>query len=301
MTKVEVLLSYYHGEKYIEEQIKSIKNQHTNATIELSIRNDGDQDSYLNKFSKLDFISIFEGENIGVKKSFFNLILNSNDSADYFCFCDQDDYWFDNKVARGIDALSKYSDIPALYFSKALQTDKDLVPISLDSFEYGVFSFDRNLIKNNAIGCTMMFNKKLRDILKDSLMEYNYVTDELLHDHITYAVCNGVGGKVIFDPEPTVYYRQHGENVVGNRNNIIKKILANGIFDSECRRLQWAIELRENFKEVFLEENNHLLDSIINYKKSLKKRIELSWNKDFKYKNMIERINIALLFLFKKF
>ena len=50
--KVQVLMSSYNGEKYIEEQIKSILNQQ-NVEVSLLIRDDGSNDSTQKILSKI--------------------------------------------------------------------------------------------------------------------------------------------------------------------------------------------------------------------------------------------------------
>src|SRR5690606_25979457 len=37
----------------------------------------------------------------------------------------------------------------------------------------------------------------------------------VIYDWWTYLIVGGAGGRVFYDPEPTVCYRQHGRNLVG--------------------------------------------------------------------------------------
>lgn len=296
---VDVLLSFYKGEQYIDEQVQSVLGQNGIQISKLLIRNDGENSQKLNDFES-EKIELIQGENLGVKLSFLELIKQSNNDSDYFAFCDQDDVWKNDKIKTAIDMLEPYKSIPAMYFSKAMLVDSELVPIGLDTFETGVFNFERTLIKNNAIGCTIVFNKKLRDILKDRVNNYTSISDSFLHDHLLYALCNGIGGKIIYDETPHIYYRQHQNNVIGNRKGLIKKIRANGIFNSDRVRSCWAKELYVNFFEVLTPENEILLDNILNYRSDWKIRLKLMNNKNFS-KSAIEKVNIMLLFLFGKF
>lgn len=297
--KVDILLSFYKGEQYIDDQVESILNQDAINLSKLLIRNDGEYSKKLTEF-KNESINVIQGENLGVKYSFFELIKQSNNDSSYFAFCDQDDVWKKDKVKTAIDMLNPYQDVPAMYFSKAMLVDDKLSPIGLDTFEDGVFDFERTLIKNNAIGCTIIFNKKLRDILKSRLPNYNCISESFLHDHLLYALCSGMGGKIIFDATPHIYYRQHQNNVVGNRTGLIKKIRANGIFNTNRVRSSWAKELYSNFSDVLAPNNKILLENIINYRSNWKIRLILMRNKKFS-KSIIEKMNISLLFLLGKF
>ena len=40
------------------------------------------------------------------------------------------------------------------------------------------------------------------------------------HDWWAYQLVSGAGGTVIYDPEPSVAYRQHGENLIGGNRGL---------------------------------------------------------------------------------
>ena len=93
---VQILLSTYNGEKYVREQLDSLKNQDY-PNIKVKIRDDGSTDSTVELISKyitdnkLDW-ELSKDENIGVVKSFFWLLFNASQKIDFYSFCDQDDY-----------------------------------------------------------------------------------------------------------------------------------------------------------------------------------------------------------------
>lgn len=298
--KIDILLSFYNGDRYIDEQIESVFNQKGNLNTRLLIRNDG---KYSKKLSYLDGdkIKVLQGgENLGVKLSFLELVKQSEDDCDYYAFCDQDDVWKNDKLAVATKTLEPYSSKPAMYFSKTILVDDNLNPIGIDSFENGVFNFERTLVKNNAIGCTIVFNKKLRDILISKLEGYIHISKSFLHDHLLYSLCLGVGGKVIFDEKAHIYYRQHEDNVIGNRKGTLKKIRANGLLNSNNERLDWAKEIYVNYSDDLTINNKNILETIISYKNNWSNRFRLMKNKRFS-RIKIEEINIFLLFLLGKF
>lgn len=211
-----ILISTYNGEKYILEQLKSILEQKTSHTLKIYIRDDGSKDTTLNIIKKFAedhsqmYIQIKEGENIGVQRSFLQLIKTAPD-ADYYAFCDQDDFWYNSKIEDAIRELSKFSIQPVLYYSNYEITDEKLNIISRSHIvEQGVTdSVTQILFHNRVPGCTMVFNKKLLDILRSVNVDM-----VRMHDAYVLAVAY-LTGKVLGDNQYQIKYRQHSNNTVG--------------------------------------------------------------------------------------
>ena len=98
MEQINVLVSTYNGEKYIEEQLKSIDCQ-TYSNVHVYVRDDGSTDHtvelvnrYIRENELSDKYTVATGENIGFSKS-FHLLMQMADSGEYWAFCDQDDVW----------------------------------------------------------------------------------------------------------------------------------------------------------------------------------------------------------------
>ena len=111
---IQVLMSTYNGKDYLREQIDSILAQNCKeqmgVSLKLFIRDDGSKDGtqkildeYAEKYP--DKISWYQGENIGVIKSFFELIEKSDEKVEYYAFSDQDDYWHKEKLSAGIKQI----------------------------------------------------------------------------------------------------------------------------------------------------------------------------------------------------
>ena len=99
--KVNILLSTYNGEQFLEEQVKSIQEQ-TYQEWQLLIRDDGSSDGTVEvikqlvaKDPRIHFINENQVENVGVIKSFHTLLKYGD--ADLYCFSDQDDFWLPTK------------------------------------------------------------------------------------------------------------------------------------------------------------------------------------------------------------
>lgn len=297
VSKIQVLLSYYNGEEFINQQVESILNQQGELEIGVLIRDDGSPTPLSTRIPQLE-VETIQGKNLGPKGSFLELLRSSQDYYEYFAFSDQDDWWEKDKLESAVQQLEKYEE-PALYISKTRLVDLNLNQMGLDNFESGAFTFGRVLIKNNGVGCTMVLNKKLRDIVNEAQFESR--VPELLHDHLIYMICLGVGGKVVYDSIPHILYRQHGNNVIGNRSKLKDKLKDNGFFDSKRIRFQWCKEIYENYSSVFTSENKVFLEKILTYDNTFINRVKLCINNNFDTRSVFEKINLYLLILFKKY
>ena len=98
MKKIIILLSAYNGEKFISEQLESLLKMRIpdKSEIKIVIRDDGSSDNTLKILEsyekKYNNIYVIKGENIGWKRSFWEL-LKYEKNGDYYCYCDQDDIW----------------------------------------------------------------------------------------------------------------------------------------------------------------------------------------------------------------
>ena len=216
--KVQVLLSSYNGEAYIKEQIESILNQ-KDVELSLLIRDDGSTDktvSLINEFLS-ENVNLVCGQNIGAAKSFFELILLAED-YDYFAFSDQDDVWLADKLTVAVSKLSLYENRPAIYSSNTRLVDRELNMIA-DEDRHPAISLKSAIMRNYATGCTVVFNRKLMQLLKRGIPKV-----KIYHDWWANLAVLSVGGVSIFDDTPHILYRQHAGNAVGATSSHIGKI-----------------------------------------------------------------------------
>lgn len=216
--RLQILMSTYNGAKYLREQMDSILAQtvmyHSDWFVEIVIRDDGSTDEtikILEEYSvKYPRLSYYKGENEGVVRSFFDLICNTPDEVDYIALADQDDLWMPEKLECALMALSKEENSqPLLYCGSTYLVDDRLRPIKGLSSHAIRPSFGNALVENICTGCTAVFNAALRDIIKLQIPEFTP-----MHDWWLYLL-SACLGKVYYDTEPHMYYRQHGSNTVG--------------------------------------------------------------------------------------
>jgi len=220
MKKVLILMSTYNGEKYIKEQLDSIQKQDY-SNLALLIRDDGSTDTtqkiikeYQIKFSNITFLT---GKNLGVWKSYFELFRQADGKAEYYALADQDDYWLPGKISAAVRVMEKEDrkDLVLYAGSKTLVDDK-LQPIysEIDYSFQRTPSFGNALVENICTGCTCVINQALLTELCKHIPN-----NMIMHDWWIYLTASALG-KVIYDNQSYILYRQHGNNVYGT---IIKR------------------------------------------------------------------------------
>lgn len=218
--EIVVLMSTYNGEKYIKEQLNSILAQTYPAHV--LIRDDGSKDETVNIIE--DYIAagadinLIKGQNLGVKGSFFELIKLAPE-ADYYSFADQDDVWLEDKLEAAVTMLqaeecSKGTNVPLLYCSNTNLVDADLNLITRENKNPRP-SFGNALVENICTGCTAVANRALLGKIKENVPDPDKI---IMHDWWLYLIAEAFG-KTVFDDEPHINYRQHGNNEWGAKTS----------------------------------------------------------------------------------
>ena len=218
MEKVAVLMSTYNGEKYIEEQIKTILCQ-KEVLIELFIRDDQSTDktgaileAYQRQHSN---IHVSMGTNLGVGNSFMQLLYSLPDDFDYYALADQDDIWEGNKLYEAIKILNYNS--CSLYASNQECVDKygKHLRIRYSNIKRIHTTPVSILEKNMLSGCTMVFKKDLfRNLKKQEHRPSSDLLKNRIHD-VWIAMVASIYSGIYYDKRSFIKYRQHETNVVG--------------------------------------------------------------------------------------
>lgn len=293
MRTVSVLLSTYNGEKFLSEQLQSLCNQE-NIKLKIFIRDDGSTDntiSILKKYqSEYNNIYVTYGNNIGYKKSFMELIKISENSADYYAFCDQDDYWEKEKMSRAVTILDENSssgDI-CLYFSSLNIADVDLNIIGVKKYQEFNKTLGSAMSRFNISGCTMVFNNMLaNELIKKKFVDYCFGG----HDAWIYKVCLCLNGKIFMDNKSFIRYRQHGNNVTGVKQGIKKRVIReiNLIKKNKNYNYNTAQILLDKIsnENILNAKNEKILSKIVNYKNGFLPYIALVFDREIKTDNLI--------------
>lgn len=268
---VSVLMSTYNGERYIKEQIDSILSQ-KDVDIHLLIRDDGSKDrtplickEYMDKYSNINF---YQGENVGVGKSFMEL-LEMAPKAEYYSFADQDDVWLKDKLIqaiRSIKSIKEIQDKPVLYTSNQILVNEKLNPYGLRFQKEPRHDLIQEVASNSLSGCTMVMDLSLKNIISDKKYKpEDYFLNTRLHDTWFLIVANIVG-EIIYDEKSYILYRQHENNVVG----VKKKTTFQKIFDKYNRFITGKYRGNRSRTAMFLQEK-------FNMKLSIEQKDELKY------------------------
>ena len=221
---VEILMAVYNGEAYLREQLDSILGQ-SDGRWHLTASDDGSTDGsvgildeYARRYPE-KIARYASGRRFGsARDHFFHLMARCE--ADYMLFCDQDDVWYPDKLAKTREALleagAQYGpDMPILVFSDQTPTDAALRPLADSLMRYQkqyfeTFDYRSILMQNVVTGGAMGVNRALAR-LGGRCANLNGV---IMHDWWLAAVAARFG-KIVYIDEPLGAYRQHGGNAVG--------------------------------------------------------------------------------------
>lgn len=236
--KVSVVLPYYDGEKYIQEQLDSILRQlreKDEVIISIDRAMDGSME-LLEKYKKRDRrIFLIQGPGKGVVKNIQHAV--SKSSGDIIFLSDQDDVWLDKKVEKVMRAFSDPNVSAVLHNAEIV--DENLKKLGQTTFEWrnsrpGAF---KNFMKNSYIGACMAFRANLKRWIfpiPDKIFMHDYWIGVRAED----------AGKVVFLREPLLLYRRHSSNVTGLKHESILFMVKKRL-DILTETAKWKIKKRK--------------------------------------------------------
>ena len=212
--KFTILMSTYNGERFLAEQLDSIRAQTVGyENIEVLIRDDASTDGTCSVIQgRMDGgITLVRGQNVGPARSFWKLVERCGEQSDYYAFADQDDIWFEDKLECAVKAIQEVAG-PVLYYSNAEAADAKGRPLGRPVIRRpNHLAVPTIMAGLPALGCTMVFNREALELIR------RVGPDGIeMHDRTCFLslyLC----GTVVYDENPRMYYRQHDNNVIGNQ------------------------------------------------------------------------------------
>jgi glycosyltransferase involved in cell wall biosynthesis len=275
---VSVVLASYNGEKYLQQQLDSIYAQ-TYPNIEVVVCDDRSSDgtvTLLEDYKQKKGLRYYiNQERLGVVKNFERAILSAK--GQYIALADQDDTWLPMKIEKCLAKIKETesktgADRPVLVHTDLYITDSSGNIAGTSYWKHArldpACTLSRLLLENSITGCTILINRALSEL---SLPIPQHV---LMHD-VWLGMVASAFGKVTYLNEPTVYYRQHTNNVLGSvqegvTKRIIKTIKTILLSSYRQQYLQENIEQAKAFKYQYFSLLNRqqleILDSFINFK-----------------------------------
>lgn len=295
MTAIRVLLSTYNGEKYLEEQLQSLINQNS-VEVDILVRDDGSSDGtteILERWQEKGLLKWYSGGNKGFAFSFMDLIENSG-SYDYYAFCDQDDIWLPDKLMAAKAKLDSIDNPIKLYCSN-LYYYKNGENLGLVKNAINKYDICTSMIQNIAVGCTVVFNRGLKEIMTSRMPKHM-----MAHDYWAFQVAMLLG-EVIYDPNAYILYRQHSNNQIGAKTTfreIWKRRFNNFLSSQKITYAHQAQELLSCFSSEISLEKYESVHNVAAYRSSIWKRLKLFGDKRYVMSstsnNIMLRIKILL-------
>ena len=265
---VTILMGLMNGGRFIDDQLDSLVRQH-HQDWSLIVGDDGSADdgpARVARFADIQSdrtIRRYRSAGRGFARNYLSLLLAAGPKTPYAAFADQDDVWFADKLSRAVGALARLPrDVPALYCARTTISDADLSVRGMSPLFRKPPGFGNALVQSIAGANTMVMNRAALDLLQAAAARD---VDPVSHDWWAYQMIAGAGGRVIYDPEPALLYRQHDRNLVGSNRGLSARLsrirrLFGGTFTGWTDRNLAALTAAS---DLLTEENRRILDAFI--------------------------------------
>ena len=275
---IDILLATYNGDKYLENQLYSLLSQ-TYKDWRLLIHDDGSTDDTLQiiqKFQDLDPRIQLLDDGIkcgGPAQNFLHLLKQS--TADYTIFCDQDDIWFETKLA---DLKNAFENKPMLVFCDAYSYSENKGIIANKVIAVERKHLRQQLFLNGGIhGCSIMFNKPLRDKI------HTIPPHQAMHDHFLTLFALSFGTLKYLNKSLMLYRQFHENKFTTNIDTSIIKRLASAHPVVERKHYIATQEFYNAYKEDLKPKQRTLFQEYFAYveSKSLMSKINIILRNNF--------------------
>lgn len=218
-TKVAVLLATYNGTRFIEPQIRSLKENTTPFILHWldDHSSDGTREAVraAAQSSGIEFSEWHQPQRQGIPGAYFQLLECVD--ADIYLFCDQDDIWQPGKIDVTAEALQSDLSLPVLCFSEPLVFSGNEPEVLRSLHDVAgvkmavVLQESRVFMCTPALGNTMGFTRALRDLFfaHRSIAR----THAIMHDCWMYIIAHASGTPRMLSSVPTTLYRRHENNL----------------------------------------------------------------------------------------
>lgn len=242
-------MATYNGATFLEEQLGSLERQ-TLAPVELIISDDDSSDStdeIVAQFAERAPFPVRTSKNrpgLGFRDNFLRAAERA--SGDWIAFCDQDDIWREDKLARCADAMAQPEVTQIAHQARLIAQDGAFLGL----FDQGIVaSGPRPPLFYDVWGTFWGFSMVVRrDVLDAAPVDPRFIDYvdprfRISHDRWAFFLAQTLG-RTVEIAEPLVDYRQHSANLFGakgrptgtseTRQSVIDK---NAIYIAATRRM----------------------------------------------------------------
>jgi hypothetical protein len=215
--RITILLATCNGAAHLADQLASYAAQ-SDTAWDLWVSDDGSTDetrAIVERFrtaqGSAHDIRLLTGPRRGRSAAnFLSLLCHPDLPAGPVALSDQDDVWFEDKLARARAALASSGPV-TLYGAQSVHTDADLRPIGRSRLPRRAPSFANALTQNIVSGHSTVLSAGALDLVRRAGVPGGIP----YHDWWLYQLISGAGGEVRIDSNQVLFYRQHGKNAMG--------------------------------------------------------------------------------------
>jgi hypothetical protein len=181
-----------------------------------------------------------------------------------------------------------------LYCSRLEIVDEQLNSIGLTPIPRKI-GFGNALVENIAVGCTTVLNRKALNMICKQLPDNAYI-----HDWWCYLVISCFG-EVIFDSNPHLKYRQHGNNSIGvatTKLGALKRKLARIV--SGRLWIEQIVTFLNLFEDCIPLSHQQVLNQFIKAKSSYWGCIHLALSKQFWRQKWSDNLTLRIVILMNR-
>jgi glycosyltransferase involved in cell wall biosynthesis len=229
---ISVCMAVFNGERYLEEQLRSILVQLANDD-EIVIVDDCSRDGSVELIKNImdPRITLLQNEvNAGPTASFERAIIFAK--GKYIFLSDQDDIWMRYKVVIMCRVFDSTNSLVVVSDARVVDANRNILSESLFLLRGSRPGFWRNLYRNGFVGCCMAIRSDAKSFL------FPFPDNIRMHDE-WIGLCSSIAGRVNFIGQKLIEYRRHENNVTqlvrGSLTSMLRKRL--DFFFSVLRRL----------------------------------------------------------------
>ncbi len=230
-THIAVLLATCNGAAHLSAQLESLVAQ-SHQDWSLWCSDDGSSDNTLTLLDDFRIrhpehsVHVFLGPCQGSAANFMSLLCQPGLPDGHLAFCDQDDVWMPHRLARALEHLSATPPTSAgrLYASRTVVVDEELTPLAVSTKHPKPPEFGNALVQNILAGNTMVADPAAAQLLRRTARKLQGRHTVPFHDWWIYQITTAAGVQIVLDDEPGLYYRQHGDNVLGSHRGLRKSL-----------------------------------------------------------------------------
>ena len=251
--KISVVMSSYNGEKYIEDQLKSIQGQERPAD-EVLIRDDGSTDNtvkiarhFIQTHHLKNWRVEVNSQNLGWRENFVQGMLEAQ--GDLIFFCDQDDVWRSEKLKLMEKVMQGNPQINVLAsnYQKLLGNELDKIgpyPAGQQVKKIGLYN---NYMFVKAPGCTYCVRK---EFAQATAKVWN---KEYPHDALVWELALFTDSLYLYT-KPLIKWRQHQTSAFSKESRLLK---------TKSKKYRWLEESQRFNNSIieFLAVNNGQVDN----------------------------------------